>query len=71
MDGFAVLRHLRSHAGTADLPVLMLSARVDDETRQQSLAAGANCYLTKPAESGQLTSELRDQIARRAGGGPA
>jgi DNA-binding response OmpR family regulator len=49
----------------------MLSARVDDETRQQSLAAGANCYLTKPAESGQLTSELRDQIARRAGGGPA
>jgi DNA-binding response OmpR family regulator len=71
MDGFAVLRSLRQDAQTAGLPVVMLSARVDEETREQSLAAGASSYLTKPADPPDLTAELKGLIARRAGGDPA
>jgi two-component system, OmpR family, phosphate regulon response regulator PhoB len=66
MDGFTVLRHLRADARTAQLPIIMLSARVDEESRDQSLAAGADAYLTKPATPQQLTDELRAQIAKRA-----
>jgi two-component system OmpR family response regulator len=70
MDGFAVLRALRADGKTETVPVMMLSARVDEETREQCLAAGANNYLTKPADSHFLTSELRSHIARRAGAQP-
>ncbi len=71
VDGFAVLRHLRADDRTADIPVLMLSARVDSETREQCLAAGADAYLTKPADPLGLTTELRAQIARRASSSPS
>ena len=68
MDGFTVLANLRGQAQTADVPIVMLSARVDIETKERSLAAGANSYLTKPAEAQELTSELKALIARQAGG---
>jgi DNA-binding response OmpR family regulator len=71
MDGFTVLANLRGQAQTADVPIVMLSARVDIETEERSLAAGANSYLTKPAEAQELTSELKALIARQAGGDPA
>jgi DNA-binding response OmpR family regulator len=68
VDGFAVLRHVRSDDRLADVAVLMLSARVDEETREQCLAAGADAYITKPAEPQHLTSELRTQLAKRQSG---
>lgn len=71
MDGFAVLREIRGNARADSVAVLMLSARVDQETRDQSLAAGADSYLTKPAEPQHLTAEIRQHIARRAGQAPA
>lgn len=71
MDGLAVLGHLRSDDRTVNLPVVILSARVDEETREWSLAAGADGYLTKPVEPHQLTAELRTHISRRAGVGPS
>jgi two-component system alkaline phosphatase synthesis response regulator PhoP len=71
IDGFAVLASLRGDPATASVPVVMLSARVDEETRERCLEAGANSYLTKPAEPQELTAELRSQIARPPGGGPA
>lgn len=66
MDGFAILQRLRADARTAQLPIIMLTARVDEESRAHSLAAGADAYLTKPATPQQLTDELRAQLAKRA-----
>jgi DNA-binding response OmpR family regulator len=68
MDGFTLLRRLRAEPPTADLPVVMLSARVDSESREESLAAGADGYLTKPADPQQLVGMLRDQLGRRSAG---
>jgi CheY-like chemotaxis protein len=46
-DGPEVCRRLKADAATRRLPVLMLTAAVQDEDRRRALAAGADGYLTK------------------------
>ena len=61
-DGFAVCRELRD-AG-ADVPVLMLTARDAIEFRITGLDSGADDYLTKPFDFGELLARLRALIRR-------
>src|SRR6185436_17500924 len=63
MDGFALLRELRSDARTAVVPVLMLSARAGEEARISGLAAGADDYVTKPFSARELTARVRSLLA--------
>ena len=67
-DGLAVLRKLRA-AGQAT-PVLILTARDTVEDRIAGLDAGADDYLVKPFDLGELQARLR-ALLRRAGGQPA
>ncbi|MCB1724414.1 MAG: response regulator transcription factor [Chromatiaceae bacterium] len=64
-DGMQVLRELRASAST--LPVLVLTARDTVEDRIAGLDAGADDYLVKPFDLGELSARLR-AIARRRGG---
>jgi two-component system OmpR family response regulator len=66
MDGFEVLRRLR--AGTRATMVLILSAENDIEARIRGLDLGADDYLTKPFDLGELEARVR-ALARRASGG--
>lgn len=50
VDGWAVLGRLRADPRTAGVPVLIVTARDDAETRQQAKLAGASGYMTKPFE---------------------
>lgn len=66
LSGDEVLARLRSEAATASLPVLVLTARREQEDRIQGLELGADDYLTKPFSPRELV--LRAQaIIRRAG----
>lgn len=65
VDGLSVLRRLR--ARKSDLPVLVLTARDGIEARIAGLDAGADDYLVKPFDLGELTARLR-AIGRRAQG---
>ena len=67
-DGLEVLRRLRA-AGKAT-PVLILTARDTVEDRIAGLDAGADDYLVKPFDLGELQARLR-ALLRRAGGQPA
>ena len=60
MDGFTVLRRLRS-AGTAT-PVLMLTARSEVADKVEGLDCGADYYLTKPFGTGELVARIRTAI---------
>jgi DNA-binding response OmpR family regulator len=54
MDGFEVLRRLRIDAATADLPVIMLTAKAQDADVFRGWQSGADCYLTKPFNPTEL-----------------
>lgn len=62
IDGVQVLRHLREWS---HVPVLILSVRDGPEDKIAALDAGADDYVTKPFESGELLARLR-AIQRRA-----
>ena len=67
-DGLDVLRRLRQRGST--LPVLILTARDTVDDRIGGLDAGADDYLQKPFDMGELAARLRALI-RRAEGRPA
>jgi DNA-binding response OmpR family regulator len=66
-DGLEVLRSLRRRS--LALPVLILTARDSIEDRIRGLDAGADDYLVKPFDLGELTARLR-ALVRRANGRP-
>ena len=64
-SGFDVLSHIRGLGNRT--PVLILSARSDVDDRVHGLDCGANYYLTKPFDTGELLAALR--AITRGGGG--
>jgi DNA-binding response OmpR family regulator len=60
LDGFGVLRELRSEPDTASIPLLLITAISDKRSMQNGMDLGANAYLTKPF----LHSELLLAINR-------
>lgn len=66
IDGFELLRELRTHEATATLPVIMLSARAGEEARVEGMQAGADDYLIKPFSARELLARVgaRLEIAR-------
>ncbi len=64
LGGLDVLRALRSDATTAHIPVLMLSASVQNPDVEAALKAGANDYLTKPFSYTELLARLTQVLDR-------
>ena len=65
LDGLSVLRKWRA-AGRA-FPVIVLSARGDWTEKVEGIEAGADDYLSKPFEMGELIARLRGVVRRGAG----
>ena len=65
LDGFEVCRRLRQ---VVPIPVIMLTARGEEDDRIAGLELGADDYLTKPFSPRELTARVK-AVLRRAGGG--
>lgn len=63
MDGLEVLKQLR---GWSRVPVIILSARGQEQDKVRGLDAGADDYLTKPFAVGELLARMRACLRRRA-----
>ncbi|WP_193212464.1 ATP-binding protein [Luteolibacter marinus] len=63
MDGVEVCKAIRENHGTREMPVIMLTARADEQTKLQALDAGASDFLTKPFSGTELVLRLRNQLA--------
>lgn len=60
IDGFEVCRRLRDNAETANIPIVMLSAASQTESKQRAIEAGAVDYIVKPFEPDHLQSVVKD-----------
>ncbi|MDW3688447.1 ATP-binding protein [Cupriavidus sp. CV2] len=58
LDGFGLLRALRTNTQTAHLPVIMLSARAGEESLSEGVEAGADDYLIKPFSARELLARV-------------
>jgi DNA-binding response OmpR family regulator len=67
LDGFQVLRTLRTQGLTKDLPVIMVSARDDDDSRRRATAAGAVDFVAKPFQIRQLVQAVQKAVDKPSG----
>jgi DNA-binding response OmpR family regulator len=66
MDGMEICRALRDHDSTRAVPLIMLTARVEESRRVAGLDAGADDYVSKPFSIKELLARVR-ALLRRSG----
>ena len=65
-DGLSILRDLRTGAGTAKIPIIMVTAKTTEMDKVKGLDQGADDYITKPFGIMELISRVK-AVLRRAG----
>src|SRR5687768_13083477 len=63
-SGLGLARRLRRDDYTREIPLIMLTARVDEEDKVQGLEAGADDYITKPFSPRELSARIRALLRR-------
>ena len=69
MDGFEVLRTLKADPKTAEIPVIMLTAKAQDADVFRGWQSGVDCYLTKPFNPMELLTFVKRIFDSQSGGG--
>jgi len=69
VSGAEFARELRREDLTRELPIIMVTARVDEEDRVRGLNLGADDYITKPFSSSELVARVRAVLRRSLPGG--
>ena len=64
-DGFEVVETLKQDQRTSHIPIILLTARADQEDRLAGLRYGADAYLTKPFDKAELFVRLQQLVALR------
>ncbi|MFO1208242.1 MAG: phosphate regulon transcriptional regulator PhoB [Amaricoccus sp.] len=65
-SGIELCRQLRARAATREIPVIMLTARGEEEDRVRGLDVGADDYVTKPFSMSELVARMRAVLRRTA-----
>lgn len=64
-DGLEFIRRFREVPANVDIPVLMITADHEKETRYAALETGANDFLTKPIDNSEFRARLRNMLSLR------
>ena len=65
-SGVALAKRWRSQERTKPVPIIMLTARIEESDKVQGLDAGADDYVTKPFSTPELLARIRAVLRRRA-----
>ncbi|KFD17608.1 MULTISPECIES: phosphate response regulator transcription factor PhoB [Tatumella] len=63
-SGIQLIKYIKKEAMTRDIPVVMLTARGEEEDRVRGLDAGADDYITKPFSPRELIARIKAVIRR-------
>ncbi|MGV3573556.1 MAG: response regulator transcription factor [Devosia sp.] len=66
-SGFDILKHLRADAETENLPVLILTAKGQQQDRRIAEELGANGFVTKPYSNAEVVGAVRSLLGGDAG----
>jgi two-component system alkaline phosphatase synthesis response regulator PhoP/two-component system response regulator VicR len=66
-DGFQVLNELKANPETAEIPVIMLTAKAQDADVFRGWSSGVDCYLTKPFNPQELINFVQRVLESNAG----
>ncbi|MFT4794413.1 MAG: two-component system phosphate regulon response regulator PhoB [Paracoccaceae bacterium] len=64
VSGIEICRQVRARADLKDIPIIMLTARGEEDDRIRGLETGADDYLTKPFSMSELTARIRAVLRR-------
>lgn len=68
VSGLELTRQLKRDADTREIPIIMVTARAQEDDRVTGLDGGADDYLVKPFSSRELLARIRAQLRRSSGG---
>jgi two-component system alkaline phosphatase synthesis response regulator PhoP len=71
MDGFEICHRLREQPITAQLPILMFSAKAQEIDKNTGLKVGADDYLSKPAAPAEIVNRVNKLLAQKKGATPS
>jgi two-component system, OmpR family, alkaline phosphatase synthesis response regulator PhoP len=71
LDGLEICRRVRAHDKTANIPIIMLTARAEESERIVGLELGADDYLAKPFSPNELVARVRALLRRANRHAPA
>jgi DNA-binding response OmpR family regulator len=60
LDGFGVMEAMRADPGMSQIPVLVISAKVDRDSRARSMELGAKDYIVKPINPDEILLKVRE-----------
>lgn len=66
VNGLDVLRDLRAQPSTAQLPIIILTADTNADTRRKALELGATDFLSKPVDANELLPRVRNSLLIKA-----
>jgi DNA-binding response OmpR family regulator len=69
LDGYEVTRRLREHGATTTIPIILLTARVQEPDLERGFEAGADDYVTKPFSPQTLGERVQAALGVRSEGG--
>jgi DNA-binding response OmpR family regulator len=66
MDGYTLLKHLKEHNSYTNIPVVMLTALNNEDSKLQALTIGVDDYLSKPFSPEELMARVHNLLERYA-----
>jgi YesN/AraC family two-component response regulator len=65
MDGYELTRRVKSNPNTSHLPIILLTAKTQEEDREEALRLGADSFVTKPFKLGDLELRITNIVENR------
>lgn len=65
MDGYELVKRIQTNPATADIPIILLTARADNQDVRRGMEFGADDYITKPFKGYELIEAVKTRLKKK------